>query len=720
MPDAKDLTQSSHEAFRALINSIAPETTLEKNGKLAPEAIEKLSDKLKELIGEDAIQGFGQQRNERGELVNEEGLPIIDIEEPLPGDDAKESETDSVIQDTPLIHLSSLPSRAREKLRLQRDRILDDLEEEEHEENERQKRVEREEREEIRRKRRQEGADEKARLQRAKELQKKMGKALLQNTKSLDDDEPKEIKPAKDATFEVRNKTVTFAETSDSRPDAQKSNWGNVTAAKLRPGERPTLLQAFRTDNPLKMNVVERKSAGHYSAIPKPLAQNAKDSDDESEPDGNDFVPRPDDDEGGDLSEEPPDSDEDIGEVELENEYDLDYAQHQREIALQYYEKRSVMGPDVAKNTMDVTYEKEASCDVDLAAGNPNNQPKPSVSRFKANRIASAYGTSTHDGPSASPAVPLLPESAARTIQHAVKSGRIDDDDRLIGGNDSDSDTEAEGLREALDLLKKGELYNLGPNGHLLYAPPQHDDASIAATLPTSLPTTLSGKSAQQDQQTQKLSLPPLDRPKVSKFKVDRSQAGRPLPNSPSTVSTQPTAVSSPQRPPTTSQNAISETIVERKQFPSRKGPEAASPAHISQILNSSSPMIMESPSFSAPISTIPPATFSSSVVQSPSFPHRLRSQPGSGTTSFPMIVESPSFPSPGQRTNRPERPPTVVASHTVAHDKRAAVHSQSSPIVASAVEERTVLMSKQLQHDDSPPTPIKLSRFKQRRDGDP
>jgi hypothetical protein len=252
-------------------------------------------------------------------------------------------------------------------LRLKRDRILDSLEEEESEENERQKRVERKEREEMRRKRRQETVDEKSRLQRTKELQKKMGKALLNNIKPPDtegDSLPKEVEREKEEGFpmgetsEARKKTVTFVEASGSSPDTRKSNWGDVTAAKLRPGERPTLLQAFRTNNPLKMNVVERKPAGHHSAIQIPLAQNAKDSDDESEPDGNEFHPTPDDNEDDDLVEEPPDSEEDTREVELENEYDLDYAQQQREITLEYYKKRSVMGQDVAVSMMNDTYEE--------------------------------------------------------------------------------------------------------------------------------------------------------------------------------------------------------------------------------------------------------------------------------------------------------------------------------------------------------------------------
>lgn len=61
-------TNSQFLAFRALINSIAPEAAAEKDGKLTPEAVGKLSEKLKELVGEDAVKDFEHRRNERGEV----------------------------------------------------------------------------------------------------------------------------------------------------------------------------------------------------------------------------------------------------------------------------------------------------------------------------------------------------------------------------------------------------------------------------------------------------------------------------------------------------------------------------------------------------------------------------------------------------------------------------------------------------------------------------
>lgn len=307
------------------------------------------------------------------QLVNEEGLPIINISEPLPQSDVEELENNYIIQDVPLISLSSLPSVAREKLRLQRDRILDTLEEEERQENERQERVEREEREEIMRKRKEEAVNEKARQQKAKELQRKMGKALMESMVHQDEDgvsslekgTGKKVNSQVDRAPEVHKKTVTFVETGDSSSDVRKPEWGDVTAGRLRSGQRSTLLQAFHSDNnPVKLNVVERKPSGQPPAIysqPTPSAQSTKDSDDESEPESNQPHLTSDSDESDESLEEPSNSEENDGEAELETEYDLDYAQEQREIALEYYKKRNIIGSDAAKTMMGLTQEGNVS-----------------------------------------------------------------------------------------------------------------------------------------------------------------------------------------------------------------------------------------------------------------------------------------------------------------------------------------------------------------------
>ncbi|KAJ3576873.1 hypothetical protein NP233_g104 [Leucocoprinus birnbaumii] len=771
-----NLGQGSQEgkSFRALINSIAPGTAEEGNGKFSREAVEKLSEKLNDLVGDEAIKDYEHRRNERGELVNEDGLPIIDISEPLPHseeDDSQQPQQQSNIQDVPLIRLSSLPSVAKEKLRQQRDRILDALEEEERQEEERQKRVDMEEREEILRKRREEAVNEKAKLQKAKELQKKMGKALMRNMGFPEEEDPDssakegtsgnaEEKSPVTAVKGERKKTVTFNVEADDAADAGKPEWGDVTAARLRSGQRPTLLQSFRPDaNPVKLNVIERKPAGQASATTTPnhsirFSSSAKDSDDESEAEDNNQNPPSDNDQSDDevQEEDLPDSEEeDGGEVELENEYDLDYAQHQREIALEYYNKRNTIGQDAAKAMMDHSHEEELENDSTLEAPVPNNQSKPSLSRFKANRIATAYGASTGSNkPSTSIGASVLPESSARTIQHALRSGRIDDDNRLVGGeHDSDSELEAEGLQEVLELLKKGEVYNLGPDGQYLYTSPQSQPNTQpdASTATSTTATANASKSAAtpadagvaEQQGPQQRSLPPLNRPKVSRFKADLSQSGRPSTTSRSETSTPPTPITQTARSSPKLPSAVADAVVEKKKTlphaavpDTRTRPSQASP---SPTPSSSSPMIVDSPSFRAlsQANSGSPA-FTSMIVESPSLPRRANANPPTSlnpTPTFPsMIVDSPSFPAPGQRSRRPERPPTVVSSEPLGFERptNSAVTERSVPTGSSSEESRTnsspiamtVLERAPPRGDNSgsgsTPGPGKVSRFRQSR----
>ena len=305
--------------------------------------------------------------------MNEDGLPIIDISEPLPQTEGSNAQQEPTIQDVPLIRLSSLPSVAREKLRQHRNRILDELEEEERQEEEHQKQIEREEREELLRKRKAEAVNEQARRQQAMELQKKMGKALMRNmglsrkkSNSLmkeENPEKQEISQARTDTRE-RKKTVTFVEPQGSSLNGSKPEWNDVTAARLRAGKRPTLLQSFLPDaTPVKLNVIERKPAADISTTPSrstPFISSTKDSDDESEPEDNHPTPSSDNDDGDEASTEGlPDSEEDNGEAELKNEYDLDYAQHEQEIAMEYYYKRNTIGQDAARAMIDHSHEEE-------------------------------------------------------------------------------------------------------------------------------------------------------------------------------------------------------------------------------------------------------------------------------------------------------------------------------------------------------------------------
>lgn len=54
--------------MQALLASLTPDVPDADGGKLTPDQVRALSEKLKELVGEDAADGFAQQHNARGEV----------------------------------------------------------------------------------------------------------------------------------------------------------------------------------------------------------------------------------------------------------------------------------------------------------------------------------------------------------------------------------------------------------------------------------------------------------------------------------------------------------------------------------------------------------------------------------------------------------------------------------------------------------------------------
>ena len=228
----------------------------------------------------------------------------------------------------------TLSEEEKARRRAERERVLDALEEEERLEAERETAEEDGSR-----------AAKKKRLEAARELQKAMGRALVKNVKDFKAKEEK----AKNALLEI-DTTVGAEESKRLKPKKSVSfdlppeespvsagtpqDWGDVTPAQLQPQQPPTPT----AHGPMKFRVVER--------FPRKLQleSSLKDSDDESDPE-----PVPDSDEEDKPHSAPmkqvvfhsDESTEDEGDFEFEEgETDLDAAQHQREIALVYYEKR--------------------------------------------------------------------------------------------------------------------------------------------------------------------------------------------------------------------------------------------------------------------------------------------------------------------------------------------------------------------------------------------
>ena len=194
-------------------------------------------------------------------------------------------------------------------------------------------------------------AAKRKRLQAARELQKAMGRTLVKNVKDFKEREEQ----AKSALLKVDKavgaekskrsmpkKSVSFDLPPEESPvsPVPQQDWGDVTPARLQ--LKPS--SASDPHGAMQLQVVERFPRGLQSGSP------FKDSDDESDPE-----PVP------DSEEERPslpmkqvefhsdESTEDGGDFELqEGETDLAAAQHQREIALAYYEKREKFATQAA------------------------------------------------------------------------------------------------------------------------------------------------------------------------------------------------------------------------------------------------------------------------------------------------------------------------------------------------------------------------------------
>ncbi|KAF9014073.1 hypothetical protein BDQ17DRAFT_1320729 [Cyathus striatus] len=658
---AQDLNLGSHDAFKALIDSLAPGVANEK-GKLTPEAVEKLSAKLSELVGEDAVKDFEQNRNETGELLNEEGLPIIDISEPAETSNIIGTGNTLISDENPLIPLTQLNTNTRQRLRQQRDYILNILEEEEHEEQLKEAQRERAEIEKSLGKRREAAANEKKNLEAAKELQKKIGKALFR------DETKKYTEKEADGVYD-KKKSVAFA---DDTKHKEQLDWGDVTPARLRPASRPTLLQGPADTHIMKMNVVERAPAQPSHSNDKIILNEEQDSDDESEPASEDEGP----------IHEPPESDDEVeGDVELDEDgVDFDFARHQREVAMEYYKRRSNMGEAATAAMLSHSHDEDGEV---VPTGISTSEPsKPAISRFRASRLASAYGAA-----SISLEGSVISESTARTFQRAVRTGKLDNDSRLIGGDgDSASEDENEGIQEVLELLRKSEVYNLGPDGiHTVKSSqgfPQHQHE-------------LGSRESQELNDVQK-TFPPLQRQKVSKFKADRSHAGR-HPSSFTDTSTTSTSISEILRtsPKLESDAALEKSastmssgVVERKPIPVLPAVvERGADFMSSNVSEQQTPVIVsavkERSQASFPAMKEKATTFANGinerkkpVARTNATPSTLSQNPSAVTPHiFSTIVESPSFSAHRQHPvtihavasteplTRTPKPPTIISS---------------------------------------------------------
>ena len=297
-------------------------------------------------------------------VLNEEGLPIIDISEPVNDSSEVSQAPEAFVSEEDPPQLWSLSDQERMQLRIRRDRILDILEREEAREAGTKYELER-----LRQ------AEEAAKMDAAskaaaREMQKKMGKALVKNLVAQRERDEKEKKKTLekedtaaatrvsgqngDSTCRKPKKSVSFAnvpEVDEGKPKPKPPvAWGDVSVAKLKSGiPKAELKTEVLTRQPMKMEVVERVPGQEQKSSPE------RDSDDESNPGDNaedeEYTPSLDADfDGSDESTEEGDDSE-------EEEYDLSQASVQREVALEYIRLRESVGAEAARAMTSHTHE---------------------------------------------------------------------------------------------------------------------------------------------------------------------------------------------------------------------------------------------------------------------------------------------------------------------------------------------------------------------------
>ncbi|KAF8599685.1 hypothetical protein BDV93DRAFT_295444 [Ceratobasidium sp. AG-I] len=409
-PEVRDVAESKQEALRALLNSLAPngEMTVPKDAD-----IEKLAEKLDELlISKGGLLGAQSNilRDDQGRPLNEEGLPIMEIVEPVsngpPGNSLPLSSfASSSIPASEQAPLSPLPnwalsSEALAARRRERDRILDLLEQEE--------------------------ADELAREEAkvAAPQNKPPSGPVAKTPRTLDQimrPPTSVLKPPIPALADSNvseppgSITVSAADTNGAdrpsaveapvlgagtsrKPEKQKSvsfvdpppdnsnDRSNSTDPELDWGDVIPVPLSSRTPGPTKtQGIMKDVVVERLPVAPGVVPDRMGDSDDEDEETAEvmDDMPEKEDSEtevpveslrasGGSDESDEEDGDRPTDDLD---ETDFDEAMLQREIALAYYARRNQIGPDVTSGPLfDSTSTHGASNDYEDADGTDVHQ----------------------------------------------------------------------------------------------------------------------------------------------------------------------------------------------------------------------------------------------------------------------------------------------------------------------------------------------------------
>ncbi|KAI6131941.1 hypothetical protein EDD16DRAFT_1533751 [Pisolithus croceorrhizus] len=391
--NVKDLSSSKTAALQALLSSFRQATGEDRR-------ITKLSAKIEEILGDGPSQS-----NAQGELLNEEGLPIVEITEPV----SPSSEAQSGLpftEEPDLIPLHVLPPSERERPPSRKEEM---------------------------RRRKEAARMEYEHLKQAKELQKKMGRALVGSTSGSSETDPRPLRQVASDS----KKSVTLQSPSHRTHRRltvgilQQEGYGRRTVyllggVKTRLDQRWNMLRT-PTTNPLLY--LSPSSSQRCATEPRNIEQRESSMNDTSS------------DEAQSVEET------------LDESFDWDSAQHQREVAFEYFAKRHVIGTEAVRAlAINNDDEGETEC---VSNGRSFSQRAP-MSRFRADRMAEAYGKS-HPQLSTSLGSTVVPEARQKALRNSIRMGN------LVNDQLADED-----VKEMIDALKKGDVQNIGPTSRSL------------------------------------------------------------------------------------------------------------------------------------------------------------------------------------------------------------------------------------------------------------
>lgn len=346
-------------------------------------ALESLSQRLGDVFV--ANEGGSSNASRKENLVNEEGLPFVEIIEPVDELDTPSltAASDEIINDHHPEPLSRLSEEAMVLNRQRRDKILQLLEEEEEREERRTKEQRNEElrrqrelaRQEMEKRMVNQGYELEKRRRKSKDLEKRMAKALIGDSSNS------EAKP-KPTISPERQKKVTFAE-----PEPEGENHSESIRSKSR-------LTPPASRQPMKTEVIERAPAVIPPFERKPYGVAIEEQISQGLSSFNKHLPSPqsitftscdrDSDDESDLDDGLMDST-----IPMESS-DKDVsisAEVHRELTLEYQKRRSALKFDPNDVLMQLDPPKWNQENVPLKASLAQPPPKSTLSRFKESRI---------------------------------------------------------------------------------------------------------------------------------------------------------------------------------------------------------------------------------------------------------------------------------------------------------------------------------------------